>query len=382
MKKYALMMRIPVVLMMGLLLLLFCPAFPVAAASSQTEISPVGTLWMTNLSHMMQFRDTPAQTRGGERGREALAHYGTISGDPYVWRMEGSTIYMRDKNSLRDWDDIVVRIVDETAIRVSVYNMREGDTAPKITNEYDMTRVFDPVLLKKHGAAPVSQEKIWNLKRDDFSLKKTLWKYQSDDGNNYPHYLSFADNANTLYCFRSYNRIFQDTWRQDGKSVFFSIKGDYDENAYEGKFLDWGTIKGTYRNRKSPDGKPIGFKLFRITDHAILERYIDPHNRPKNQDSDMHAVRIENPNNYSVLVTVRNVTGPDNSWNGMETIWNVPPKNSREQRFPNGKYEIYFKYSDKPKDKYQGDGFSIAGGGVEIKLVAVTGGNYGIRKVN
>ena len=49
---------------------------------------------------------------------------------------------------------------------------------------------------------------------------------------------------------------------------------------------------------------------------------------------------------------------------------------------PNGKYEIYFVYSNKPDALFKGDDFSLNNNGVEIRIVKVVGGNYGIRQVN
>ena len=49
---------------------------------------------------------------------------------------------------------------------------------------------------------------------------------------------------------------------------------------------------------------------------------------------------------------------------------------------PNGKYEIYFVYSDKPDALFQGDDFSLNNNGIEIQIVQIINGNYNIKQVN
>ncbi len=48
---------------------------------------------------------------------------------------------------------------------------------------------------------------------------------------------------------------------------------------------------------------------------------------------------------------------------------------------PNGRYDIYLQYSSDPEGLYQGDSFTLSNNGVEIQIVKVVNGNYGIRKV-
>ena len=48
---------------------------------------------------------------------------------------------------------------------------------------------------------------------------------------------------------------------------------------------------------------------------------------------------------------------------------------------PDGPYDIYFVYSTEPDALFQGDSFKLNGRGVEIQIVKVVGGNYGIRRV-
>jgi len=48
---------------------------------------------------------------------------------------------------------------------------------------------------------------------------------------------------------------------------------------------------------------------------------------------------------------------------------------------PDGKYDIYFVYSNKPQALFQGDSFTLNGNGVEIQIVKVVDENYNIRQV-
>ena len=66
-----------------------------------------------------------------------------------------------------------------------------------------------------------------------------------------------------------------------------------------------------------------------------------------------------------------------NRWKGLS----VAANDTATVHVRDGRYDIYFQYSDDPDGLYQGDSFTLSGNGVEIQLVKVVGGNYGIRKV-
>lgn len=86
-----------------------------------------------------------------------------------------------------------------------------------------------------------------------------------------------------------------------------------------------------------------------------------------------NEVRIKNPNNFEVTVGIRSGNlGKDFvvSTHGVASIY-----------IPNGDYEIYFVYSNKQDALFQGDSFTLHDNGVEIQIVKVVGGNYGIRRV-
>lgn len=86
-----------------------------------------------------------------------------------------------------------------------------------------------------------------------------------------------------------------------------------------------------------------------------------------------NEIRIRNPNGFAVLVGIRAGNKGKNfevAANGMSSVF-----------IPNGRYEIYFVYSNKPGALFKGDDFSLNNNGVEIQIVKVVGGNYGIRQV-
>lgn len=84
-------------------------------------------------------------------------------------------------------------------------------------------------------------------------------------------------------------------------------------------------------------------------------------------------VRITNPNEFRVKVGLRSENaGRD---------FTVAANSNGSVFVPDGRYDIYFQYSTDPDGLYQGDGFTLTGQGVEIKIVKVVDGNYGIRKI-
>lgn len=86
-----------------------------------------------------------------------------------------------------------------------------------------------------------------------------------------------------------------------------------------------------------------------------------------------HEVRVKNPNHFVVKVGLRiGDYGKDFevAANGIASVF-----------VPNGAYKIYFVYSDKPSALFQGDDFSLNNNGIEIQIVKVVNGNYGIRQI-
>jgi len=84
-------------------------------------------------------------------------------------------------------------------------------------------------------------------------------------------------------------------------------------------------------------------------------------------------VRVKNPNEFKVKVRLRS--------DGKGKDFTVPADDIQSVRIPNGHYDIYFQYSTDPEGLYQGDSFTLNDNGVEIQIVKVVNGNYGIRKV-
>lgn len=107
------------------------------------------------------------------------------------------------------------------------------------------------------------------------------------------------------------------------------------------------------------------------------ELHLDMPANPLNADpraNKRYIVRVNNPNDFSVAVTL------SSSIQG-EIKFNVEPNSSNSQLIPNGMYDVTFRYSSEPDGLYKGDRIRINGNGVEITIVKMVGGNYGIRKV-
>jgi len=104
----------------------------------------------------------------------------------------------------------------------------------------------------------------------------------------------------------------------------------------------------------------------------------EPSNTPplpafKKELSGPREVRIQNPNSIAVTAGLRSGDGGKN--------FMVKPNGTASVYVPDGKYDIYFVYADEPEALFQGDSFSLSGNGVEIQLVKIVDGNYGIRRV-
>jgi hypothetical protein len=84
-------------------------------------------------------------------------------------------------------------------------------------------------------------------------------------------------------------------------------------------------------------------------------------------------VRVKNPNEFKVRVGLRS------DGRGQDFI--VTANGTDSVHVPNGRYDIYFQYSTEPDSLYQGDSFTLSDNGVEIQIVKIVNGNYGIRKV-
>jgi hypothetical protein len=84
-------------------------------------------------------------------------------------------------------------------------------------------------------------------------------------------------------------------------------------------------------------------------------------------------VRIVNPNDFSISVAL--ISGQKG------THFSVKANGSASTYVLDGRYEVFFIYSSEPNSLYQGDTFALTGNGLQIPIVKVADGNYGIRKV-
>jgi hypothetical protein len=108
---------------------------------------------------------------------------------------------------------------------------------------------------------------------------------------------------------------------------------------------------------------------------ALTKRKTDSVNLPAFELllNGQNEVRVRNPNNFIVSVGLRSGKhGKDFhvAENGVASVF-----------MPDGKYQIFFVYSNKPDALFQGDDFTLNNSGIEIQIVKVVSGNYGIRRV-
>lgn len=87
----------------------------------------------------------------------------------------------------------------------------------------------------------------------------------------------------------------------------------------------------------------------------------------------LNPVRIRNPNDFVVVAGIRSGDFGKNI--------EVPAQEMATAYVSDGRFDIFFVYSDKTNALFQGDSFSLNGNGVEIQIVKVVNGNYGIRQV-
>jgi hypothetical protein len=86
-----------------------------------------------------------------------------------------------------------------------------------------------------------------------------------------------------------------------------------------------------------------------------------------------NEVRVRNPNEFAVNVGVRSGNSGTNfavSAYGVNSVF-----------VPDGGYDIYFIYSNKPDALFRGDSFTLRSNRVEIQIVKVVNGNYNIQQV-
>ena len=86
-----------------------------------------------------------------------------------------------------------------------------------------------------------------------------------------------------------------------------------------------------------------------------------------------NEVRLKNPNDFGVTAGIRKGQYGTNFY--------IPANGRNSVYIPDGRYEIYFVYSSNPDGLFKGDSFTLVGNGVEIQIVKIVGGNYGIRRI-
>jgi hypothetical protein len=94
-------------------------------------------------------------------------------------------------------------------------------------------------------------------------------------------------------------------------------------------------------------------------------------------------IRIRNPNDFSVVVGIRQRNSPKFGglrWSGGKDL-EVPPNSAKTVYVQDGEYDIYFVHSNKPDALFKGDWIQLIMNGIEIHIAKVSGGNYNIRQV-
>ena len=149
-----------------------------------------------------------------------------------------------------------------------------------------------------------------------------------------------------------------------GRGTVVLEDGSIFEVARDGSLRQAGKASGELARKLQDSKKALALrKTPRATSLPAFQRRLDGGNE----------VRVRNPNDFSVAVGVRTGDGGRDfevSANGVNSV-----------HVPDGKYDIYFVYSNRPDALFQGDSFTLSGTGVEIQIVKVVGGNYGIRQV-
>jgi hypothetical protein len=87
-----------------------------------------------------------------------------------------------------------------------------------------------------------------------------------------------------------------------------------------------------------------------------------------------NTLRIRNPNKYSAAVELKSGDEKHNL--------NVAANDAGSMELPDGTYEVFFQFSDRPSRRFQGDDVSLRGNVAEITLESVSNGNYGLVELN
>ncbi len=127
----------------------------------------------------------------------------------------------------------------------------------------------------------------------------------------------------------------------------------------------------------------LGSTISNTTKQMIGDFSLNDHQKKNLQEKNLpsysselygnNPVRIKNPNDFLVGAGLRSGRKGKNL--------SIQPHGEKMVYVPNGPYEIYFIYSNKPDALFQGDSFNLNNNGIEIQIVQVAYGNYNIRQV-
>lgn len=129
-------------------------------------------------------------------------------------------------------------------------------------------------------------------------------------------------------------------------------------------------VLDTLHGRMSPDDLAQAESLVRGWLASYKYKGLPPF---KSELAGSNPVRIVNPNKFSVVAAIREGDKGKN--------FGIPASGNNTVFIPDGKYDIFFVYSDRLDALFQGDSFTLLNNGVEIQIVRVVGGNYSIRQV-
>jgi hypothetical protein len=131
-----------------------------------------------------------------------------------------------------------------------------------------------------------------------------------------------------------------------------------------------GSLTLKVEGRKA-DSKTIVSSEVSVPSAATSQRLAQ--SSPRDALAGSNPVRVTNPNEFGVQVELRS--------RGLARAFAVQPNDSTTVHVADGTYDIFFVYSNEEDATYQGDGFTLSHNGVEIRIVKVVDGNYGIRRV-
>jgi hypothetical protein len=123
-------------------------------------------------------------------------------------------------------------------------------------------------------------------------------------------------------------------------------------------------------NHDDPDAPVDGSGLFADVEGGVAN--VAPR-RYSGELIGQNTLRINNPNACGVNVMVRS--------GSKGTDFTVEPRSTKAVNVPDGNYSIFFIYSNRKGEIYQGESFALNGYGIELRVTENPSGNYLIRRV-